>query len=360
MLDEVRWIRNRVAGCLAVCTVLVSQAWADPNIQVSGVQGSFDDGALITITGQGFGTKVPAQPFLWDDFEGHTPGQLVGNPVVGAYSRVGVTEYSATYPYSGDGCAYSPILGTPDGPGLVAHWIPAEVANGFASMKYRLISSSGSMAPHNVKLLRLNAHDPDPTHGYPNYNIGKERTAVNYYGIVNHGLMGLVYFGGFNEPADADAWTSLSIWDHMGDPDVANGFAGREINGVMEERHNIVTLQSGHLNGLRAAYFCGYVSHEGFDVDLYLDDVYADVTLARVLVRDPDGGNIEMQIPQSWSPNSIQVLVNTGAYPSGTELDLIVYAADNYASAPFVVTVGESSGGGDLGPPGMPSTPYFE
>ena len=347
---------------IAICMLLVPYTWADENITVTGVAGDLERGGVLTIQGYGFGTKVPAAPRLWDDFEGNTVGQGVGDPVHGAYSRTGSSVYASTDAYGGGVCSHSPIRSTGAAPGLVSNWVPLEATDAFASMKFKLTSSFGTIAPHNLKLIRLNAHDPDPTHGYPNYNIGKERNSTSFQGIVNHGLFGQVYFGGFSGLPNATGWNSISIWDHMGDHDVANGFAGREINGAMDERHNIVTLQSGHLDGLRSAFFCGYVSHDGYDADLYLDDLYADITLARVVVIDPDGGNLEMQIPQTWGGNQIEVAANPGRYPSGAELQLIVYDADNNASAPFTVFVGEnnSGGGGDDGPPGQSGVPVME
>lgn len=355
---------NHPAAAIAICLLpllFAGPAGADENITVTGVSGDLERGGELIISGYGFGVKSPALPRLWDDFEGQQVAQPVGDPVHGVYTRTGSTVYSVIDPYGGDGCAHSPIRGDGGSPGLVSHWIPLEATDAFASMKFKLISTYGSVSPHNVKLIRVNAHDPDPTHGYPNYNIGNDRGSTTFRGIVNHGLYGQVYFGGFGDIPNPNGWNSISIWDHCGDPDVANGFVGREINGVSEERHDIVTLQSGHLDGLRSAFFCGYVSHDGYDADLYLDDVYADVTLARVLVRDPAGGNHEMQIPVEWGSTQIRVAANPGRYATGTDLQLIVFDADNNASAPYTVTVGENqSGGGDGGPPGTPSTPVME
>ncbi|MEZ4387922.1 MAG: hypothetical protein R3D98_10180 [Candidatus Krumholzibacteriia bacterium] len=354
---------RRTILCIAICTLSAAYTMADENITVTGVSGELDRGGELIISGYGFGTKVPAAPRLWDDFEGHPIGQSVGTPVYGVYSRVGSSVYSTTDPYGGSGCSHSAITSTSDAPGLVSNWIPLEATDAFASMKFKLRSDYGSVSPHNVKLIRVNAHDPDPTHGYPNFNIGNDRGYTGFSGIVNHGLMGQVYFGSFDGLTGNNDWHSISIMDHLGDMDVANGFAGREFNGQYEERHDIVTLQSGHLSGLRSAFFCGYVSHDGYDADLYLDDVYADITLARVLVRSPDGGNFEMQIPQAWGSTQIRVLANPGRYPSGTQLQLIVYDAENHASAPYTVVVGQNDSGGggnDDGPPGQSPPPVLQ
>jgi hypothetical protein len=316
---------------------------------ITNVSGSFDAGTVITITGNGFGTKIPARPFLWDDFEGGTAGQPIGDAQIGHYTRTTNSAYSDRGAYSGSLCSYSLLSAATHATfggemGLISNWIPNLANNAFASMKIRF---AGNTTPSNIKGLRLNSSFPDPPYGYPCFDLGKDRTVVYWQGIVEHGWLDQVYFGGFSALPDPQAWNSLSIWDHMSSPpDALNGFAGRELNGVSIDRHGINTMHShDDMMGLRAAWFCGYISYEGVDVELYLDDVYADTTMSRVIVRAPTGTATAMQIPQTWSQTSIQILVNTGAYPTGTSLELIVYDADDNASPAFTVTDGETSSG---------------
>lgn len=348
----------RLAAVFIALSLVAGVARSDQNIAVTNVSGTLANGQTLTITGIGFGIKAPAAPLLWDDFEGHTAGEGVVAPVVGSYTRTGDTVYSQMDPYTGNMCAFSPVRGSSAEPGLISNWIPDVELDGFASMKFKIISTAGDITPHNIKLIRLNASDPDPTHGYPNYNIGKDRGFLNFSSIVNHGLLpGQVYAGGFSELPNPTGWNSVSIWDHLGTPDMANGFVGREINGSQYDRADIVSLISGEPNlaGLRSAYFCGYISHDGFDVDLYLDDLYADTTLARVLIIGTDGGNHEMQIPVAWTSDSIQVTARPGRFAAGSQVQLIVYDSENNASNPFTLTV--SDDGSDPGPPGAPGQP---
>ncbi len=343
----------------SICLLLLTagEAFSDPNITITGVTGTLGEGQTLSISGLGFGVKSPPAPVLWDDFEGHTVGSPIGNPVVGHYTRTGNTVYSQVDPYTGGRCTFSPIRATQSEPGLVADWIPNLALDGFASMKFKIISTYGDITPHNIKLIRLNTSDPDPTHGSPNLCVGKDRGYVNFNCQINNALDGMVYLSGFDSLPEPDDWNSISIWDHLGTPNVANGFAGRQIGGSVSQRSNIITQQSaaGFMGGLRAAYFCGYISRDGYDADLYLDDVYADTTLARVQIVGPDGGNHEMQIPVSWSSNSIQVAAHPGRYPPGTQVQLIVYDAENRASNPFTMTVG--TGSTEPGPPGTPGQP---
>ncbi len=345
----------RVALGFVAIACAAAGALAGPDIAVTRLTGDFVKGQVLVIEGNDFGAKNPALPRLWDDFEGHAIGTAIGTPVHGIYTRTDGTVYSDRAPYTGSGCAFSNITAASTGSGLVSHWIPEQATRGFASMKWKISSAAGSLSPHNIKLLRLNAHDPDPTHGYPNYNIGNERGYTGFSGIVNHGLMGQVYLGGFTAAEYTyGGWNSIAIWDRLGSPDQPNGMAGRRINGNSVQRDGIVTLQSGHLDGLRAAYFCGYLSHDGSDAQLYLDDVYADVTLARVEVFS-DTGFHEMQIPVDWSEGRIEVVCNPGVYFPGQTVNLVVYDADGNASAPYQFVIGGS--GSDPGPPGQPGRP---
>jgi hypothetical protein len=339
---------------IVAITAVAGGAQAGPDITVTRLTGEFVKDGQLVIEGVDFGEKNPALPRLWDDFEGHTVGTAIGTPVQGVYTRTTGTVYSDEAPYAGTRCAFSDISleSGVEGMGLVSHWIPEEANRGFASMKWKIVSAAGSLAPHNIKLIRLNAHDPDPTHGYPNYNIGCERGYTGFSGIVNHGLMGQVYLGGFSDAEYTyGGWNSIAIWDIMGDPDQPNGMAGRRINGATVQRDGIVTLQSGHLSGLRAAYFCGYLSHDGSDARLYLDDVYADVTLARVEVHGASGVR-EMQIPVDWSPNRVEILCNPGLYQPGQTVNLVVFDADGNASPPYQFEIG-----GEITDPGAPGQP---
>lgn len=356
-------------ACLAICMIAAASAMADANIRVTSMEGSFDDGGFVVLRGQGFETKSPAQPFLWDDFEGGTAGAGIGSPVFGRYTRADNAAYSTAGAYNGSLCSYSLVSeSTPNGvAGLVANWIPAETRGAFASMKLRLVSASGSLSVHGGKLFRLNTSDPDPTHGYPNFCLSLQRNSFGVESVVNLGLgwgeaNRQFAVGSINNPEWNNRWQSTAIWDLIGDQDVPNGIAGREWNGNIVEARNVVTLSSlgGTDMGVRSAYFCGYLERQGYDIACYLDDVYADTTMARVVVSDPSGGNMEMQIPYAWSGDEIQIQVNPGLYPSGTELSLVVYDRFNNPSPPFPVTVGENTVDPDLGPPGPPGRPTRE
>ncbi len=329
-------------SCLESCQFDFSLCEDPPSeVEISGVDLlNPSHGQTITISGSGFGAKDPAPPHLWDDFEGHSAGGPIGLPIIGAYTRLANVQYDSEAHWSGSMSAKSVIRVDSEGaPGLVSHWIdkgPSQ--NGFASMKWRI---AGDVGPHNIKLLRLNAHYPDgdATHGYPNYNIGNDRGYTNFRGIINHGSTNQRDAGGFSEYSSS--WNSIQIYDHLGTQGVANGFIGRRLNGELETREDVMTFaDDAHVSGLRSAYFCGYFSHDGSDADVWLDDVYADTTLARIEIVGPSGIR-EMQIPETWSDTEITATFNAGAYVNGTEVRIYVYNSGNHASNGFTVTVGE-------------------
>lgn len=55
-------------------------------------------------------------------------------------------------------------------------------------------------------------------------------------------------------------------------------------------------------------------------LNIYYDDLYIDTTLTRVLITDAptleDSRVIEVQIPQQWSNNQIQIKLRKGAHGS--------------------------------------------
>ncbi|MCP4571091.1 MAG: hypothetical protein GY838_01940 [bacterium] len=332
------------------------------------MSGTYTTGSVLTITGNGFGQKIPAEPHVWDNFENGagSVGTTIGAPPVGVgrYAQIGTSVYTLADPYTGNVSLTSyENGGTGEDQGLITHWIPSEEKSAFASMKFKIISAAGTIAPNNIKLMRLNAALPDYAHGFPNFNIGNDRDRTTFPGIVNHGIQQQTYFGGFGTLPNIDQWNSMSMYTHMGDVNVANGFAGRSINGQVAESGNIMTLApyegyTDRVSGIRSVMLGSYVSYEGARVEVCLDDIYVDKTLARVVVYNPDGGNREMQIPAYWTNNEIRVEANFGRYASGTRLAMVVYDEDNNDSAPYTFFVGGD--GTDLGAPGQPGTPILQ
>ena len=358
-----------VAGLgLAFCTIAAFTAHAQP--QVYGVVGSFDADSIVTINGAGFGLKNPARPVLWDDFEHGNVGAHIVTPVIGAYSRISSRiVYTDTGVHSGSRSAYEPITDDYWTNGLCSSWIPNEAKKSYVSMVVKMNSVSGSLDVPDNKILRLNTADPDMTHGYPGASLGEAGEGAFIYALSNIGAVNQVYLDSgidrteFNDPNNQ--WFSLGLWTIMSGRDVANGYVGREFNGNIREQFNVETLDGTFTyGGTRNAYYSGLVQRNGSGaLDLWLDEVYADTTLARVFVRDPSrqgvsgsgGGQVAMQIPQRWSNTSIDIKVNPGRYPTGTKLSLVVYNTAGQASPAYTVTVGETLDVGDLGPPGAPT-----
>lgn len=306
---------------LFVFLCISSHAIATPMIRYVSYKETLDNGVVISIYGTGFGVKNPPAPVLWDNFNGNTSGSGIGDPLVGTYSRTTNTTYTDVDPYAGDMCVTSHWWannGDALAIGLVSNWIPNTVKNVFLSMKFKLVSDFGDVSPHNIKLLRANTAYPSETYGAPNINLGKERGLLSYDSIGNNTGGGQYYFGGFPTPPVMDEWSTVNVWAHLGPPNVATGFAGRQINNNYYERQNTATLVTGTdvMDGFRSAYFLGYISQSGYDGDTYLDDVYADTTLARIeLGESSDYGSStikEMQLPLTWSNEKITFSVNVG------------------------------------------------
>ena len=344
-------------GIISIC-ILPGILLASPEIQISSVSGDLSHGQLLYILGSGFGEKAQPGPIVWDDFDMGEDGQPIGTGSSGRYTSSGNIFYSANNPYAGGFCAHSPIrAGSTVLPGIVANLSPLEFKNAFISMKWKIVSTYGDITPHNIKLLKFNSHDPAATYGRPSFNIGNERTYTGFQGIVNYGSPGQLWFGSF--PPEAylnNEWNSLSMWSHMGDPDTPNGFLGREINGDRDQLEDAITYLSDSPHaGFRSFNFCGYLSHDGFDAELFMDSIYADTTLARVELH-LDGGVLELQIPISWSDEQIVVECNSGRYPVGAIANLVVFDEFNNPSNQFPVEISQGNEG-QYQMPGMPPRP---
>lgn len=327
---------------------------------ISGVLGKCATGDTVTIVGSGFGTKSPALPVLWDDFEVGNLGSDVARPRLGSYGQ-SAAVYTGAESYSGLQGADS-FRGTSGDVGFASDWIPIDVRNGFASMKIKFV---GNYLPSNIKFIRLNSPESngDYAHGWPNYDMGKDRNVTSFSAIINHGTPQQVYAGGIS--GLTDGWNSISMWDHLGDPGVANGSVGRNFNNSVFERSDVLTNLSTYPTsnpshpGLRAAFFCGYASYEGSTYHIYFDEMYADTTLARVFGYNDNPVVYEsMFLPVYWSADgdTIRAIFNQGTANQGEDLKVVVVdAAGRFSNAVTVEVEGIITTPQGPGAPGTPA-----
>jgi hypothetical protein len=109
-------------------------------------------------------------------------------------------------------------------------------------------------------------------------------------------------------------------------------------------------MTRGSSDDWRQWHFGSYFTQDSRSPDarayIYIDDLYFDTTRARVEIGDAGTWNTcthrEIQVPTSWSSNSITVTVNQGGFPDAQEVYLYVVDAEGAVnSAGYPVTVGD-------------------
>ena len=91
----------------------------------------------------------------------------------------------------------------------------------------------------------------------------------------------------------------------------------------------------------------------------YYGDIYIDGTLARIYIGDSQDysacKHLELQVPKTWTNNSISFTFNQGSFNSGDTAYLFVVDKDGNASGGKQITIGGGSSGGDIIAPSVPS-----
>lgn len=354
---------------------------------ISSVVGTFATGDTITITGTDFGTKSPAGPVVWDDFEAGTVGADISSPAEGdgragtflAPEAMNDLRYVATGAYSGSQCAYDNNDAVYQN-GIFARWSTSKTGNArqvFQHMTVKLHSGNNTLVGSDSKTMRINTSGRYPgdyaQYGYPAI-WGAVGRGENYYKGVTAvaGIPGSTFAktttAMFGDPDNE--WVSFGIWGKIVAKGASTGAAGIDFCGWKSDATKLVTYSNADtIDGYRGVAFLNYIERDPTDIDTFeywIDNVYADTTLARVTAQNLDyegqygsstNGLLVMQVPFYWSAtgDTIKVIVNTGAYVNETELGLVVWNSAGEASEPFTVAVSSEYQQGEATGPGKPT-----
>jgi len=373
-----KWI-----GLLFALAVLPCLAVAQPSI--SGVTGNFDHGDTIIITGSGFGTKDPAEPWLWENFDDGVDGAKVDfdDPVVGSWTHISyggpTVGYNVYYldddPYSGNMAAVETVNvgATFSERGLQTNWVTGDAGGaaryGFASFKFKAIYSNGGYdvggpsGTHGaLKLLRMMSHknysncDNVHPYGLPNVYYAELGEAASWRAATNiPSMRGQQISAHAATVEHMGEWLGVSLWVDCGTPYNADGAAGSEFCGdvtntgtiQMQYDESPFTNCDPQPEGVRNALFCPSMSlHDNSWIRVHWDDCYADSTQARVVIVDGNtigsGTAHNMQLPILWADDSISVIVNTGRFEEESDAWLYVFDRDGDISNAYQFEVGGS------------------
>lgn len=343
----------RFALTVVITSLIIGSAPAYSQPSVSEIFGSLDDTETVTITGGGFGSKVPAAPFRWDDFESGEPG----TPVTGWQTFSPPTSppsYDSKGRVPGDQSVYQNFRD---------HYACALMIYPLPSFEKMYVTGwwfneVGGAPSRNVKLINWtggqgygNTENPqNRTDFYPNTGSG-HLYATDSDGHVAQGweLSGDLYSGEwmrverFVDITAGKSWIkrNLQMWADIED---ANLYANDDAYTMLLITH----------------YFAKDTGTPTPWMDSYWGELYIDTTPARVELGNADtwdGCTVrEIQIPSAWSPTTISFAVHQGTFTSGQTAYLYVVNEDEqHNTVGFPVTIGMQSDPGD--PPGEPGQP---
>jgi chitodextrinase len=355
------------------------------------INGSVENGQTVSISGSGFGTKSQATPEAWDNFEAGVPGQNISgkNPLVGpAWSAFGGSPvYTSAVTRPGTESSRS---------GLHVFNRNQQTSslefNGVHSQYYftywfrydRVVNKW----PRQFKPWYIDGNVNENPQFYSGYGSPQSmascggsdasyRTQINdsYNGVDYHG--GTLYGGpGWDELVGR--WVRMEVLVTESSLGVSNGSFHvwtHMPDGIRStvSTNNVVTRSSpNHWDQLYIGFYvpnddlvtpcctsgCTY-NYTVYDNDsnVYTDDVYIDNTPARIEIGNASTWDActrrEIQIPSSWSDNSIQATINQGSFANGSTVYLFIVDSNNVPSVGYPVVLGGNNS--DIVAPSTPA-----
>ena len=332
---------------------------------VSSVSGTVSAGNPLSINGSGFGSKSPAQPWLYDDFE--NTAAHAGDSMLNRVPRIGTSRwkyydfadnglgsalsYSSAQAYNG---TFSGYQSDPSGDAEQDIYIDGQsTAVRYVSYRFRRSGYSGGV--WKIDRTTSGTTNNPPYDSPPNFGYGT--TAGSYY---NDCSAFHEYAGSMILP-DADQWHRMETYLVAS----TNPSVGRIV--LWEDYAKQTDLFTATCTSACTA--CKWdtwmsplnANHDGNNVYTWIDDIYIDNTLARAEICSASSwgsrANCEIQIPTDWSNSFVSILINQGSFTSGQIVYLYVVDSSGTAnSSGFPITISNSSGEVDTTPPTSPTS----
>lgn len=338
---------------LSVSVILLAAAapvFAQP--QVQGATGTFATGQTVTIAGASFGSKVPAAPVLYDNFDAGTTGAVIsggwylsasqsGKRPSYSTTRLRTSGKSAFQDFTGGN--YNSTLGLTGmevGRLYVSGWYFSEMS-GAASRNFKPFAFRGGAA----------GDWGDPEGRLDVYPVNGAGSGHMYVADCDgHTLLNNWNLGG--TAWVNNQWTRLESWMDHGTPNGNNAVWSitRNCQPWVENRGSFMETATScnYTNLYLTSYFATDTGTPQPELRMYWDELYVDNTRARVEVGNASTWaactHREIQIPQAWGATSITVRANAGAFTPGATAYVYVVNADGVANAQgYPITVGGAS-----------------
>lgn len=322
---------------------------------VTGVTGTLTHGSTITISGSGFGAKIPAAPLKWDDFESGVNGNNIGN---GWFTDVGGGSVYPKYvndqlrPNTNSALSSKQVF---VGGGQYGSYLGL---TGLSSTKYyisfyKYMTTSGGLS-RNYKEMSIRS-GPAGYWDYP--EVRHDMYPTTEYGHI--------YTDCSDPPsgADGDDWNGwnfpINSWNRheyyweAGDTNTANGNYFFWADGVLKAsvvntifRPASCTLPSQPWSNIYLNTYFATDTNNASAV-IWQDDIYIDTTRARVELGNASTWVVslhkEIQIPSTWAGTAVTVTLNQGSFTSGTTAYMYVVDSDgNVNINGYPVTLGNT------------------
>lgn len=317
-----------------IALFVVTPVYAAPS--VSGTSGSTTHGGEIVIAGTSFGTKSPAAPLLWDDFEWGSDGTLIDSSSDWRGEDSGSVEPEIDISQSfgqGTRSAYRNLYNHVSDTGThfrnVYHDFSTPSAEIYASYRWRMGHEAGTPSDYGIyKGARIGFADyyDGPAVGYTSDTSGDSTGNTNFWYYDETGSPGsnnLVGDYGPDDLWDIDTWFRIEAHVVASTPGVADGTLNWWIDNVdfftFDWEPDVATRDALN-NEIFNTFTSGHMmanAEMGFEFYVWLDDVYLDNTLARVEICAESTwagrANCAIQIPSAWSATEATVTLNQGA-----------------------------------------------
>jgi uncharacterized protein len=325
---------------------------------IDDVSGTFVHGSDVTLGGTGFGEKPSAAPYVWDTIDAPDPASKDDPATIGSWeeSTCGSCETSSDnqrHVRSTHGARAD--FGQPGGFAVFDVDQGKTAKTWFGGFWFMLdedwhwcpFDGSGLYNLANVKFGARFYSTDDVSLAIASHT-GDTIVEMEYCDASSPGYVGW----------DATQEMTLGVWHHMqlefraGDLDTPNGILRMWLDGRQQWEFTEITTNCSGLNddagfdmdGL--GFYNSWHDSCGYDGSstLWLDDLYADTTWARVEIGDAavygDCDRREIQPTSSWDDGSIAFALNQGGFAAGADAWVFVVDADGIASAGAPIVIG--------------------
>lgn len=358
---------RRIVAIACVTVICATSAALAQTPVISGGGGTFASGQNFVLQGSGFGQKSSPAPVKYDAFESGSVGSQLSGWDFDTGGGTQNPEYSNTWVRPNSTRSAVSIFENGQYLSSFGVYRPA----GFATvyMDFWVLFDRPNPVSRNHKLYRLYA---GVNGGLPNQylqlycNSNNPEGHFTSDGVSGGGWSDTREYPGWGGDSAQHNWVHVQIYLEQSDPGVMNGIlkswfdCGNRVN-----RSDYLTRDTVNTSDWHSLWFGNYNGHESDqycaasgDSHIYFDNVYIDVTQARVEVGNNANYDScthrEIQVPVSWSDGEVQVTANPGSFNPGEQVWFFVVNDSGAVSSgrgPYLVDGTVVEGPGQPGQP---------